>query len=247
MIRSLLVRGMLVGALAGLLAFPFAHHFGEPRVQQAINFEDEIAQRDHEPPGEEVVSRGTQRSVGLATGTIVMGVALGGLFSLLFAWAYGRVGPWGSRGTAAMLALAAYVTVTLVPFTKYPPNPPSVGNPDTIDKRTVLFIAMIAIAVLALIAASRVRRQLLAQLGSWNAAIAAGVVFVAVVAVGQLILPGVHEVPAGFPSETLWGYRVASLGINGVLWLTIGLGFGVAAERVLAARAPQGATVPAGA
>jgi hypothetical protein len=64
--------------------------------------------------------------------------------------------------------------------------------------------------------------------------------------VAQLILPAVHETPRGFPADVLWRFRVASLGINATLWTTIGLGFGVAAERLLAARAPARASVAVG-
>jgi hypothetical protein len=245
-VRTLLVRGMLAGLAAGLLAFAFAYAFGEPQVQAAIDFEDHLARLAHEPAAAEEVSRGIQRTLGLLTGIVLMGVALGGVFALLFAWAYGRIGPFGARATAALLALGAFVTVTLVPFTKYPANPPTVGNPDTIDRRTVLFVAMICISLLAFVAAARIRRELLARLGAWNAATVAALAFVAVVAVAELVLPAVHETPAGFPADVLYRFRLASLGINAVLWTVIGLGFGLLAERVLAARAPGGAAVRVG-
>jgi hypothetical protein len=109
-----------------------------------------------------------------------------------------------------------------------------VGNPATIDRRTLLFFAMIAISVLAAIAATRVRRDLLPRLGGWNATVAAAGAFVALIAVAELILPGVHEVPAGFPADVLWHFRIASLGIDATLWAAIGLGFGAAAERLIA-------------
>lgn len=236
MIRSLLVRGMLVGAVAGVLAFAFAFVFGEPQVQHAIDFEEQLARQANEPAEPELVTRGIQRTIGLLTGTVVMGVALGGLFSLVFAWAYGRIGAFSPKVTAALLGLGAFVTVTLVPFTKYPANPPTVGSPDTIDKRTVLFLAMIAVTVLAAVAAGRVRRQLLDRLGPWNASLVAVAAFVLVVAVAQLILPAVHETPTGFPADVLYRFRLASLGINLTLWTTIALGFGAAAERLLAPR-----------
>jgi hypothetical protein len=234
MIRTLLVRGMLVGLAAGVLAFAFALAFGEPQVQRAIDFEDHLARLRHDPVEAELVSRGIQRTLGLLAGTVAMGVALGGLFSLLFAWAYGRIGAMSPRLTAAVLALAAYLTVTVVPFTKYPANPPTVGNPDTIDTRTVLFLTMIAITVLAAVAAARLRRELLGRLGPWNAALVAVGAFVAVVAAAELILPAVHETPAGFPADVLYRFRLASLGINLTLWTTIGLGFGAAAQRLIA-------------
>jgi Probable cobalt transporter subunit (CbtA) len=234
MIRPLLVRGMLVGLAAGVLAFAFAVAFGEPQVQRAIDFEDHLARLHHEPAEAELVSRGIQRTLGLLTGTVVMGVALGGLFSLVFAWAYGRIGAMSPRLTAAVLALGAYLTVTVVPFTKYPANPPTVGNPDTIDKRTVLFLTMIAITILAAVAAARLRRELRRRLGAWNAAIVAVAAFIMVIACAELILPAVHETPPGFPADVLYRFRLASLGISLTLWTTIGLGFGAAAQRLLA-------------
>jgi hypothetical protein len=147
-----------------------------------------------------------------------------------------------------MLALAAFVTITLLPFTKYPANPPTIGNPATIDRRTALFAAMITITMLTLVAAARIRRQLLPRLGAWNASLLGAGAFVAVIAAVELILPGIHETPAGFPADVLWHFRIASLGINATLWLTVGLGFGAVAERLLATRTePRAAAVPAGA
>ncbi|HWI71903.1 MAG TPA: CbtA family protein, partial [Baekduia sp.] len=204
MVRSLLIRGMLVGVVAGLLAFAFAYIFGEPQVQHAIDFEEHLAAINHGAAEPEVVSRGVQRTLGLLTGTVATGVALGGLLGLTFAYAYGRVGALKARATAALLAAAAFASITLIPFTKYPANPPTVGSPDTIDRRTVLFFAMIAITMLALIAAARIRRSLLPSLGAWNAAIVAGASLLAVVGVAEVILPAVHETLAGFPADVLY-------------------------------------------
>jgi len=125
------------------------------------------------------------------------------------------------------------MSITLVPFTKNPANPPSVGDPHTIDRRTVLFFAMIAISVLALVAAARVRRSLVVSHGGWNAAIAGAAVSLAVIALAELILPAVHETPAGFPADVLYRFRVASLAVNATLWVVLGLGLGAVAQRLV--------------
>jgi hypothetical protein len=243
MVRSLLIRGMLAGLGAGLLAWAFASAFGEPQVQRAIAFEDHLAALGHHAGGAEPVSRGVQRTLGLLLGTTATGVAVGGLLGLVFAYAYGRVGALGARALAAWLAAGAFVSITLVPFTKYPANPPGVGSAGTIDRRTALFFAMIAISVLAIVAAGRVRGALAgAGWRRWDAAIAAGAVFVVVVGVAQLILPAVHETPAGFPADVLYRFRLASLGTVATLWLALGLGFGAAAERLVE---PRPAVAPA--
>jgi lysylphosphatidylglycerol synthetase-like protein (DUF2156 family) len=233
MVRPLLVRGMLVGLCAGVVGFVFAFIFGEPQLQHAIDFGDYLQRLNHEPPDPQLVSRGVQRSIGLLTSLAIMGVALGGIFSMVFAWAYGRIGALSPRLTSAVLALSAYLTITVVPFTKYPANPPTIGNPDTIDRRTLLYFTMVYASILAFIAAVRIRRQLLRRLGNWNAAIVATLAFVAVIAVAELILPSVHETPPGFPADVLWRFRLASLGISATIWTTMGLMYGIAAERLL--------------
>jgi hypothetical protein len=95
---------------------------------------------------------------------------------------------------------------------------------------------MIAITILAAIAATRIRRDLLPRLGGWNAGIAAAALLLGLIAAAELILPGVHEVPTGFPADVLWRFRIASLGVDATLWAVIGLGFGAAAERLVAQR-----------
>jgi hypothetical protein len=105
---------------------------------------------------------------------------------------------------------------------------------------------MIAISVLSAIAAVRIRRRLLVGQGPWNAAIIATAVFVALVAAAEVVLPAVQETPKTFPADVLYEFRLASLGSTATLWLTIGLAFGAAAERLLA-RATPASGVPGGA
>src|SRR5471032_1151812 len=111
MTGQLLIRGMLVGLLAGILAFGFAKVFGEPQIDKAIAFEEQMAQMHGDAPEEELVSREVQSTFGLFTGVVTYSVSLGGIFALVFAYSLGRVGKIGPRGLAALLALAAFVTL----------------------------------------------------------------------------------------------------------------------------------------
>jgi predicted cobalt transporter CbtA len=231
MVGKLLVRGMLAGIVAGLLAFGFAKIVGEPQVDQAISFEEKAAAAKGEPPEEELVSRSTQAGIGLLTGVVVFGAATGGLFSLVFAYAHGRAGKLGARALSAWLALAAFVTLVIVPNLKYPANPPSVGVAETIAYRTGLFFLLIAIAITVMVFAVKVRGAIVARLGAWNASIIAAAIFVAIIAAVQMGLPALNEVPATFPAVLLWQFRVAAIGIQLIMWSTIGLLFGWLVER----------------
>ena len=168
MVGKLLVRGMLAGIAAGLLTFGFARVVGEPQVDQAISFEEKADAAKGEAPEPELVSRGTQAGLGLLTGVVTYGAAFGGLFSLVFAYAYGRVGTLSARALSAWLALGAFITLVIVPNIKYPANPPSVGDPETIGMRTGLFFLMIAISLAAMVFSLKVRRRVALKLGAWN-------------------------------------------------------------------------------
>lgn len=230
MTGRLLMRGMLVGIAAGLLTFGFARIAGEPQVDRAISFEEKADAAKGEAPEPELVSRHTQAGLGLLTGCVVYGAAVGGLFSLVFAYAYGRVGKLGARALSAWLALAAFVSIVVVPGLKYPANPPSVGDPETIGYRTGLYFLMIAISLAATVFSLTLRRRAAARYGAWNGAMLAAGVFIAIIAAVQAGLPSINEVPAAFPAVLLWKFRMAALGMQAILWTTIGLGFGALVE-----------------
>jgi predicted cobalt transporter CbtA len=236
MVGSFILRGLIVGLVAGMLAFGFAKFVGEPQVDKAIAFETQNDEAKGEAPDPEIVSREVQSSYGLLTGVLVYGTAIGGLFALTFAATAGRVGRIGPRGLSALLALAGFLAIVLVPDLKYPANPPSVGDPETIRQRTALFFIMIAASIAAMIAAVNLGLRLARRLGGWNATLAAAAAFVVVIAVVQLLLPDINEVPEGFPAVVLWRFREASLGIQIVLWAGIGLGFGWLTERSIQQR-----------
>lgn len=250
MVGDLLLRGMLAGIIAGLLAFGFAKIFGEPQVDRAIAFEEQAAEKEARTTHEhthaatggaeaeepELVSRAVQSTVGLLTGVVIYGTGLGGLFALVFAFAYGRTGRLRPRSLAVLLAGAAFLVLYLVPYLKYPANPPAVGNPDTIEYRTVLYFTMVLLSVGAFAVLATFGRQLFNRLGAWNGALVAGAAFIIIIGVVQAFLPNINEVPEDFPAVVLWRFRIASFGIQMVLWGTIGLLFGVLAERSLVSR-----------
>jgi predicted cobalt transporter CbtA len=255
--KRLIARGLLAGAVGAVLAFVFARLFAEPVIGRAIAFEDgrteaEKAQGVHEH-GAELFTRGVQSNAGLGFGVLVFGIAMGALFAVLFCVVYGRVG--GRAGDNApqslsvWLAAAAFGAVYLVPFVKYPPNPPAVGQSDTIGMRTGWYlVAVLTSVVLAAVAVSLARR-LTARLGAWNARVLAAEAYVVVITVVYVSLPTVDETPGplrnasgaitypGFPADDLYEFRLVSLATQLLLWAAIGLVFARLAGRLLGERA----------
>ncbi|MFD0535589.1 CbtA family protein [Actinomadura luteofluorescens] len=256
MVRTLLVRGLLLGLLAGLVAGVFAFAVGEPRIDDAIALENAAAAPGHGAAAEpesathghesgtheqetgkhehgEEVSRGTQKA-GLFLATGLYGLAVGGVFALAFAGLRGRVGPRSDAALALAAAGTAFAAVIVVPFLKYPANPPAVGDPETINTRTLLYLAMIGVGLLSTAIAVTTARSV--RGGPWARWSAAVLAFVVPVAVASLLLPTVDEVPDGFPATLLWQFRITSLGTQLVFWASFGTLFGWFCDR--AARAP---------
>ncbi|MFE1954098.1 CbtA family protein [Streptomyces sp. NPDC059524] len=248
-VRNLLVRGMLAGLAAGVLALVVAYWLGEPNVDGAIAFEEAHAAHSHGGEEVELVSRSLQSTAGLATGMLVYAVAFGGIAALAYCFALGRVGRFGPRSTALLLSGSALLAVYVVPYLKYPATPPAVGNPDTIGQRTTLFFLMILLSVLLAIGATILGKRLAPRIGTYYATVAALLGFAVVVGIAFAVLPAADGVPEHFPATLLWRFRLSALAVQVTLWSGFGLVFGELAQRLLQpkpARASAAGAVPAG-
>lgn len=273
--KKLILRGIAAGALAGLLAFVFGRVFAEPRIQSAIDYEsgrdaaqaalDRAAGLPTGPAGPDIFSRTIQAGIGIGVGMILFGVAMGALFAVAYTLCLGRVGNPSPRTLSVTVAAAGFLGLYLVPFLKYPANPPSIGHPDTITDRGGLYLLMVGCSVLFLILAVWVGRRLARRWGNWNATLVAAAAFVIATGIVMVLLPspghlasneqqfGNHptETPLpltdahgaivypGFPADVLFDFRLYSVAAQLILWATIGLAFAPLADRLLAPR-PDG-------
>jgi predicted cobalt transporter CbtA len=237
MTKDLLWRGMLAGILAALLATLFGRAFAEPQIDRAIGYEQSHAAHRMGTMGaveeEELVSRDTQRGWGLLTALALYGAAVGGIFSLVFAYGYGRFGKTGPRSFALLLAGFAFLLIVIVPGIKYPQTPPAVGRHETVGLRTAAYFAMIVLSLGGAVIAAKLRSVLARGRTGFDGTLLALGAYLAIVVVGQMLLPTIDEVPEDFPATLLWNFRMASIATQLLLWTTIGLAFGVWAEQVL--------------
>jgi hypothetical protein len=271
--KRLILRGLIAGAIGGLLAFVFARIFAEPQIQQAIDYEsgrdaaqealDKAAGLPAGAEGMEVFSRAVQADVGIGVALIFFGAAMGALFAVAYAICLGRTGRIPARTLALLVAGGGFLSLYLVPFVKYPANPPAIGHGDTIQLRSTFYLLMVACSVLFLILTVWLGRRLQARFGTWNATLIAGGVFIVATGIVMLILPSFGEFAAnkqfhsatetpgpltdasgqivfpGFSADLLYNFRLYSIGAQLILWAAIGLIFGPLAERLLEPPAPQ--------
>lgn len=272
--RAFLVRGLLIGLLAGVATFVVAYVAGEPHVQAAIELEESGgaasaaspapgSQHHHdagtpahshddaaasgatsaEEPGghshgeEALVSRHDQRTWGLLTGTLTVGVALGGVVALIAAGAVGRLGRLTVPQSTAAVALVGFVAYGVVPFLKYPATPPAVGRADTIGARTGDYFGFLLVSIVTAVIVVVVAARAWERVGAFWAVVGAAAAYGVVMLVAGQAFPTVNEI-GDFPADTLWYFRRASLLTLATLWTVIGVGL-VGAVRPLAAEAAE--------
>ena len=235
-VRSFLVRGLAAGLLAGVVAFGVAYVVGEPSIEAAIAIEESAPHThqagDPEAGGTEV-PRSLQSTLGLLTATAVAGTTLGGLIGVLSALALGRFGGLGVRGSTLLITAIGFLSLYAVPFVAYPPNPPAVGEAETIATRTTLYFAMVAISVVAALTAVLVGRRLAARVGSWSAALIVLAGYLAVCGVAVGLLPSFDEVPTDFPAAVLYEFRTSSFVTQLALWAVLGVVLAELAHRLV--------------
>jgi heme/copper-type cytochrome/quinol oxidase subunit 2 len=219
--------GALAGVVAGGAGAATMYWLVEPLIRAAIAIEEAGSEPEahagHAQAAGEVVTRGEQVSFGLAT-VVLVGILIGIAFALVHRFLRARLP--GSSPAASVMALAGlgFVSFTLAPAIVIPANPPAVGDPMTVDARTLTYLGAIVGAVVLTAAVTGVARA--KNLTHGARAVAATTLGIAGTAVLLWALPDVADpVPAAVPADLIWHFRVASLAQIGVMWLVLGAVF----------------------
>ncbi|HEX9440371.1 MAG TPA: CbtA family protein [Roseiflexaceae bacterium] len=228
-----LLYAVIAGLTAGLLVTLFHAIITEPVIDQAIALEEQRAAQNptaeanhHEAP---IVSREFQKSSGLVIGYLFYGTTWALIFTLVFfplqSW-LARFGPW--RG-ALLLAALAWWAIIFVPFIKYPANPPGVGDPETINYRQNIYLALLLLsasgAALVVWLGGRLARQV--RQPSWLI-MGAGLL---VVGAALVLLMPPNSDPITAPADLVFNFRIRSLLGLTLFWAIFGAVFGWLARR----------------
>ena len=241
MVRGLLIRGMLVGLPPASSRSSSPRSSASRRSTRRSPSRRPRARRGRGAavsPRHAVDARPADRHGRL-------GAALGGIFALVFAAAYGRIGK-PTRGAPPRSCArrlrddlpGAVHEVPVEPARRRQRGHDRLPHDDLLRDDRDLGLRRDRRAA--------PRRRAFAAARRLERALAAVGAFIALIALGELMLPALDETPKDFPADVIWHFRVATLGIHPVIWTTLGLGFGAAAQRLLSpSRTPDRAVASA--
>ncbi|HJV08445.1 MAG TPA: CbtA family protein [Acidimicrobiales bacterium] len=214
----MLKQGVLAGMAGGAALALVLRLIGEGPIGRAVALEGGGGH-------DELFSRGTQQ-IGGMVGAVLYGAALGAVFTLAYALVRHRLRTTDDWRASVALAAAGFAGVFLLPFLKYPANPPAVGDPDTIGRRTALYLVAVGWSLVATWGGWRAWRALVAK--GWpvaQAVPAALAVWVALAAIGLVALPANTD-PVDAPATLIWQFRLATVAGAATFWSVVGLVFG---------------------
>ncbi len=151
-ISIVLISGGLAGLVHGTINFAIV----EPYLDQAIGLENEslFASGEAEDTLEfwaEYESYRIWQKSGQVLAGVILGIAMGSLFGIVFALSRNSLPGKNIVTKAVFLSGLMWFTLYLIPFLKYPANPPTVGEADTVVLRMILYVSFIIISGIGVI------------------------------------------------------------------------------------------------
>jgi hypothetical protein len=214
-----ILRGVFAGFIAGVFGWIFSKIFVEPFIDKAIDYEsgrdaileqlNRLAGRPVAPDGPEIFSRSIQSTIGIASGLILFSMAMGALVAVVYLVLHGRF-RIRTRTLAFLIAGGGFLAAYLLPFVKYPANPPAIGHSFTITTRGELYLTMVVCSLLFLVLAAVFGHWLSSRVGVFYASLLAAGAFLVAFSILIGLLPSLGNLPANVAQQGQFGFARAS-------------------------------------
>ena len=221
-ITIVLVSGAIAGFVHGTINFALV----EPYLDQAIGLENEslFASGDAEDTLEfwaEYESYRIWQKSGQVLAGVILGLAMGSLFGIVYALSRNSLPGKNDVTKSVILAGIMWLTIYIIPFLKYPANPPTVGDGETVMLRAILYVSFIALSGIGVVIFYKLSQKL--QNNKKYFGLFGYVIFIIIL---FLVMPeNPDEVTA--PMNLVNEFRFMSvLGVSS-FWLSVGLILGL--------------------
>ena len=226
-IAIVLLAGCFAGTIHGIANLAIV----EPYLDEAIGIENQnlFASGEEEDTPQFQVEYESYRiwqKGGQVLAGAILGTSVGALFGIVFA--YSRKVLPGEHHVKKALVLSGimWFTIYFIPFLKYPANPPTVGDAETVVLRAVLYLSFIAISGFGAVGFYQLYKRL--QKRKKIVAFIGYAAFISAVFSAMPANP--DEVTA--PMDLVNGFRVMSVLAVSIFWISLGIILGLFWEKL---------------
>ena len=216
-----LISGCLAGTIHGFANLAIV----EPYLDEAIGIENQnlfASGEEKDTPAfwvEYNSYRDWQKGGQVLAGAI-LGTSISALFGIVFAFSKKVLPGISIMKKSLVLAGIMWFTIYIIPFLKYPANPPTVGDTETVVLRGILFLSLIAISGFGAVGFY----QLYKRLDKFKKIIPiiGYAIFITVVLFAMPENPDAVTAPLDLVS----GFRAMSVVAVSIFWISLGIIFG---------------------
>lgn len=215
----ILISGAVAGTINGLVNLVLV----EPYLDSAIGIENQnlfdSGEEENTPEfwANYYSYRAWQKGGQILAGAI-LGTSVGALFGIVYGFARNVLPGKSAPKKALFLSLIMWATLYIIPFAKYPANPPTVGDPETIILRQTLYLVFIAISGLGALGFYQIYKK--TRKKAITLAGYAGLIVTA------FVLMPANPDPVQIDSDLLAGFRVSSIIGMSAFWVSVALVLG---------------------
>lgn len=156
-----IVAGLLAGLVHGLVNIALV----EPYLDNAIGIENQrLFAEGQAKDTPQFWQQFNDYRVWQKEGSIVaggmLGIATGALFGIVFAYSRHMLPGQNNIKKALVLGIIMWAVIFFIPFLKYPANPPTVGDPNTISFRAITYALFILVSGLGAFGFSKIYKKM---------------------------------------------------------------------------------------
>ena len=216
---------LVSGALAGLVQGSSNLVLVEPYLDEAIGIENQnlFASGEEKDTLDFWVEyqnyRDWQKGGQLLAG-VILGTSIGALFGIVYALSRNSLPGKNDTKKALILAGIMWATIYFIPFLKYPSNPPTVGDAETVVLRGILYLSFIAISGFSSVGFYKLskrfegKRKFISLVG-----------FVGFISIAFILMPENPDLISA-PTNLVDGFRIMSLLAVSSFWISIAIFLG---------------------
>ena len=213
---------LVSGSFAGLIYGGLNLVIVEPFLDDATNIENQnlFASGEESDTTEFWVEYNSYRSWqkgGQVLASTILGASLGSLFGIVFAYSRKSLPSDNNIRKTIVLAGIMWFVLFVIPFLKYPANPPTVGETETVMLRGILYLSFIAISGFSALGFYQLHKRLEANKK-----------IIAIIGYGVFITSVFFLMPDNpdkitVSTELVDGFRIFTFFTTSIFWLSLAL------------------------
>ena len=215
-----LISGAIAGTILGLVNLVLV----EPYLDKAIGIEvtNAASVGEEVDPIEHAIYRSWQKGGEIVAGTI-LGMSFGALLGIVFIFGRKLI-PGSNIKKALVLSGIIWLVIFMIPAIKYPANPPTVGDPDTINYRQYLYISFVLISGFTALGLSILYTKMKAKTSLKFLVIST---IYTIIMIDAFIFVPSNPDDITAPISLVIEFRIMSMLTMTIFWIVLGITFGL--------------------